>query len=70
MCCDTLRIAEAEYFFSTPEANHPGTREELAKVVERIRECVGVREREGPAFARYLQQPRSTRPAPAGTPGH
>lgn len=70
MCCDTLRIAEAEYFFSTPEANHPGTREELAKVVERIRECVGLRQRQSPAIARYLLQSPRSRPAPAGTPGH
>ena len=31
-CCDTLRIDYATSFFSLPETNLPGTREQLAKV--------------------------------------
>jgi alanyl aminopeptidase len=62
-CCDTVRIPEAQVFFSYPETNLPGTQEELAKVVERIRDCAGLRQRQSPAIARYLLDTHHARPA-------
>lgn len=56
-------------FFSYPETNHPGTQEELAKVIDSINDCVSLREREGPAVARYLTQSAQARPAPGTVPG-
>jgi alanyl aminopeptidase len=67
--CDATRIAEAKDFFSLPNANLPGTQEELAKVVERVSDCAGLRERQLVPMATYLM--RSVRGAvpPARTPG-
>ena len=66
-CCQGLRIDEARQFFSLPETDFPGTREELAKVLDQIQDCVTLRDREGPSMARYLMQYAQGRP-PAGTP--
>ncbi len=68
-CCRTERLEEAKVFFSDPETNHPGTQEELAKVIDSINDCVSLREREGPAVARYLTQSAQARPAPGTVPG-
>jgi alanyl aminopeptidase len=68
-CCDTIRIPEAQAFFSFPETNLPGTQEELAKVVEKIRDCASLRERQTPSIARYLLETHRTRPAAAKPTG-
>jgi hypothetical protein len=68
-CCDTARIEEARVFFSHEHTDHPGTAEELAKVIDRIRDCAGLREREGRAVARYLVQLAQARPGPGSTSG-
>ena len=67
--CGTQRIEEARVFFSYPETNFPGTREELDKVIEQNKDCAGMRERETPAVARYLTRTAQTRTAPTRTPG-
>jgi hypothetical protein len=68
-CCDPSRLDEARVFFSYPETNLPGTREELAKVVERTTTCAELRQREAPAVARYLLHASQNRAAPAAKPG-
>ena len=68
-CCDTTRIDDASVFFSSPRTNAPGTQEELAKVVEQIRDCSALRERELQAVARYLQSSPGAAPAAPKAPG-
>jgi alanyl aminopeptidase len=68
-CCDTQRLDEAQVFFGNPETNHPGTREELAKVMESTTNCARLRQREAPAVARFLLQSAQNRPAPSAKPG-
>jgi len=63
-CCDTTRIDDATVFFSYPQTNAPGTQEELAKVVEKIRDCSALRERQLQAVARYLLIAPGAAPAP------
>jgi aminopeptidase N len=65
-CCDAQRVEHAKVFFSFPETQFPGTREELAKVIEGTLDCAGLRERQTPAVVRYLG--RSTRKTAAPTP--
>ncbi len=68
-CCDAQRIEHAKVFFSFPETQFPGTREELAKVVEGITDCAGLRERQTPAVVRYLGRSTRKSAAPAPAPG-
>ena len=58
--CSEQRLEMAKTFFS--EANHSpaGTREEFAKVADSVRDCVGLREREGRAIERYLRMSASS----------
>jgi aminopeptidase N len=65
-CCDPQRIDQAKAFFGSREAQFPGTREELDKVIEAITDCVGLRERQTPAVVRYLG--RSSRKSAAAAP--
>ena len=55
--CSAQRLERAEDFFGQAENQVPGTTEQLAKVAERVRDCVRLREREGAAAARYLASP-------------
>ncbi|MGH7731787.1 MAG: M1 family aminopeptidase [Candidatus Eiseniibacteriota bacterium] len=66
--CDQARIAEAREFFSAPAADLPGTQEELAKVIERNTDCVGLRERETPSVSTYLTRQARVRAKSAQTP--
>ena len=75
-CCDTLRIDYAISFFSLPETNLPGTREQLAKVTDSIRDCVRLRQREGAAtsacileLARARRVPAAGAASPGSAPG-
>ncbi len=54
--CSAERMKHAETFFAQPEHQAPGTDKQLAKVAEQVRDCVALREREGAAVARYLNQ--------------
>ncbi|HKQ59193.1 MAG TPA: M1 family metallopeptidase [Candidatus Eisenbacteria bacterium] len=70
-CCQTARLEEAKAYFGQAETNFPGTQDELAKATDRIRDCVTLRDREGPAVARYLvqyAQSRSSAAIPAANP--
>jgi len=67
-CCDPARVEQAQVFFNYPELQFPGTREELAKVVEAITDCAGLRERQTPALLRYLGR-SSKKSAAAPPPG-
>jgi alanyl aminopeptidase len=59
--CSAERLAAAEAFFAKPENQAPGTATTLAKVGDQVRDCVGLREREGAAVAAYLGRLLSTR---------
>jgi len=66
-CCDVRRVTRASVFFETPAANFPGTREEMAKVLERSKDCARLRHRQGAAVGTYLNRP-ARRAGPARTP--
>ena len=65
--CDTLRIEEAQVFFSFRDNNLPGIPEEMAKVAEGNKDCSGLRARQQPAVARYLLNNRRVTPGPRAT---
>jgi alanyl aminopeptidase len=67
-CCNTSRLLEAQVYFNQSEANFPGTQEEMAKVSDQVKDCAALREREGPAVARYLVQYAQARSSAAATP--
>ncbi|MEW5873928.1 MAG: M1 family aminopeptidase [Candidatus Zixiibacteriota bacterium] len=54
--CSAERLAAAQEFFRRPEYNVPGTDKQLAKVADQVKDCVGLREREGEAVRRFLMQ--------------
>jgi alanyl aminopeptidase len=54
--CSEARVRQGEAFFADPKHNPPGTLKELAKVTEAVRDCVGLRAREGEAVARALTE--------------
>jgi hypothetical protein len=54
--CSLSRLQRARTFFSDPAHSPAGTENELAKVVETVISCAGLREREGPAVSRYLRE--------------
>ena len=68
-CCSAPRIEDARTFFARPEVDIPGAAQELAKVTDAIRDCAGLREREGLDVAKVLQQFAQGTAAPAGGPG-
>jgi alanyl aminopeptidase len=53
--CSEKRMKAATAFFSDPEHQGPATGKQMARVTEQVTDCVGLREREGEAAARYLQ---------------
>ena len=52
--CSESRLKSAETFFAEPKHNPPGTQGMFAKVSEGIRDCLGLRAREGDAVTRAL----------------
>jgi len=58
--CSTERLEAARRFFTAPDHLVDGTEAQLAKVAERVGDCVRLREREGAAVAAYLKGERST----------
>lgn len=54
--CLEANLLKAKAFYSVPEHSAPGSEVELARVLEGGRDCVGLRDREGEAVARYLTQ--------------
>jgi alanyl aminopeptidase len=54
--CSAERLAAAQEFFSKPEHQGPGIDVTLAKVSDQVHDCVGLREREGPAVAAFLEK--------------
>ncbi len=54
--CSEERLRQGEAFFADPKHSPPGTLKEMAKVAEGVRDCVGLRAREGDAVARALTE--------------
>ena len=54
--CHEGRMLRAKEFFSMPEHSPAGTDVELARMLESVNDCLGLRKREGAAVARYLTQ--------------
>ena len=53
--CSAERYAIAREFFGDPARNVHGMERQLAKVGDQVRDCVGLRAREGAAVAAYLR---------------
>ena len=68
-CCSAPRIEDARAFFARPEVDIPGAPQELEKVKDAIRDCAGLREREGLDVTKVLQQFVQGTAAPVGGPG-
>jgi cytosol alanyl aminopeptidase len=66
--CEAERVEAAREFFGKPEHRAPGTETTLAKVADQVGDCVRLREREGEAVRRYLEQPLEAAPAAPGGP--
>ena len=54
--CSLARLEAAKTFFAVPAHSVAGSEKELAKVSDAVRDCAGLREREGAAVAAYLAQ--------------
>jgi alanyl aminopeptidase len=54
--CSEERGRQAEAFFADSKHSPPGTLKELARVLEGVRDCAGLRTREGEAVARALTE--------------
>ncbi len=54
--CSEERLEQARAFFTDPSRIVDGTEAQLEKLTERVRDCVSLREREGPAVAAYLER--------------
>ena len=54
--CSAERLAAAQEFFNAPDRQAPGTQRGLARVTDQVKDCVGLREREGAAVAAFLTQ--------------
>jgi alanyl aminopeptidase len=52
--CSQERLDSAKAFFAGPAHAPPGTETELKKMAATVVECIGLREREGPAVRDYL----------------
>ncbi len=68
-CCYAARIEDARGFFGRPDTNYPGTQQQLAKVIDGIQDCAGLREREGLNVSRYLMQLAQATTVPGASPG-
>ena len=53
--CSEERVAATRVFFSDPTRKAPGMDKEMAKVAESVKDCAGLRAREGAAVAAYLR---------------
>jgi alanyl aminopeptidase len=54
--CSAERLARAQAFFAAPEHAPAGSEKELAKMAERVEDCVALRRREGERVRAYLQR--------------
>ena len=54
--CSLERLEHAKEFFSHPDRNPDGTAKMLSQVDEEVHNCIGLRNREGEAVARYLHE--------------
>lgn len=54
--CDAKRLEAAKVFFAEDGHSVEGTEVQLGKVAESVTDCVSLREREGEAVGRFLQQ--------------
>jgi cytosol alanyl aminopeptidase len=54
--CSTERLESTRAFFSDPRHSAPGTEKELAKLAEAVKDCVGLRAREGQVVRAYLEK--------------
>jgi alanyl aminopeptidase len=54
--CSAARLEEAKAFFSDPKHSIPGSDVELLKVAQMVGNCTGLREREGAAVTKYLDE--------------
>jgi alanyl aminopeptidase len=54
--CELERVEAAREFFGDPERMLPGTAETLAKVSDQVKDCAGLRQREGAAVAVHLNE--------------
>jgi alanyl aminopeptidase len=53
--CSEERVASARTFFADPRRAAPGMDKEMAQVAEAVKDCAGLRAREGTAVAAYLR---------------
>jgi alanyl aminopeptidase len=53
--CSSQRIAAAKTFFADPKRSPPGTSTELARVAERVGDCVSLDAREGDSVRQYAR---------------
>jgi len=53
--CSGKLLKEADTFFMDTTRFVPGVEKQLARVSDQVNDCVGLRDREGPAVAAYLQ---------------
>ncbi|MFA6955138.1 MAG: M1 family metallopeptidase [Thermoanaerobaculia bacterium] len=53
--CEEERLVAARAFFSDPKRNVEGTDKRLEQTEEQVRDCVGLRKREGERVANYLR---------------
>jgi hypothetical protein len=54
--CSVKRLETARAFFAEASHSVPGSDKELAKVSDQVKDCSGLREREGAVVAAYLSQ--------------
>ncbi|HXL15267.1 MAG TPA: M1 family metallopeptidase [Methylomirabilota bacterium] len=54
--CSIERLEGAKAFFADPAHSVPGSELEMAKVADQVRDCAGLRQREGAVVASYLTQ--------------
>jgi alanyl aminopeptidase len=52
--CSAERLENARAFFAEPAHQAPGTLKQLDKVADQVTDCLNLREREGDAVTRYL----------------
>lgn len=57
--CSSEHLAAVETFFLQPQHRFGGTDAQVAQVAGKVRDCAGLRRREGPAVARYLAQSKN-----------
>jgi hypothetical protein len=52
--CSLERLEAAKKFFADPAHAVSGSEQELAKTADQVKDCAGLRQREGAAVAAYL----------------